>query len=163
MTALSITDRTLHLVDLENLLGEHRKEADANAGLREYLHVARWSQGDHVDIAADPEIIRQIGFDKPVPCALHAARGNDAADEMLLAMAPPELIARRYRRLVIGSGDVIFLKRALAARELGVGVVIVARSNGVAARYRRRAFPVVEFEFDNSGPVGERCIRTEAA
>ena len=63
-----------------------------------------------------------MGFDPPVPCNLHACRGDDAADVMLLATRARGLVARRYDRLVIGSGDGIFLRRARAARDLGVGV-----------------------------------------
>ena len=139
------TGRTLHLVDLENLLGDRRKDEVAIEGLHHYLALARWTKGDHMIVAADPQIVRQIGFDEPVPWNLHATRGDDAADVMLLAHAPVELIARRYDRLVIGSGDGIFVPRARAARERGVGVVVVSRPNGLAHRYRRWAFPVIPF------------------
>ena len=140
--------RSLHLVDLENLLGDRRKDEVALEGLRAYLLLARWSPGDQVIVAAHPEIIRQVGFDPPVPCNLHACRGDDAADAMLLSLAPPELVARRYDRLVIGSGDGIFLRRARAARDRGVGVVVVARPDGVADRFARWSFPVLPFDPD---------------
>lgn len=140
--------RTLHLVDLENLMGEHRYEGDAVAALSRYLELARWSEGDQVIVAAHPEIARQVGFAKPVHCNLHATVGDDAADVMLLAQAPTELVVRRYNRLVIGSGDGIFVARARAVREHGVPVLVVSRSDGVAARFQRWAFPVVGFELD---------------
>lgn len=140
--------RTLHLVDLENLLGDYRKDEVAIEALHHYLELARWTEGDHMIVAADPQIVRQIGFDEPVPWSLHATRGDDAADVMLLAQAPVELIARRYDRLVIGSGDGIFVARARAARDHGVGVVVVSRPEGLANRYRRWAFPVIPFTPD---------------
>ena len=65
------TNRTLHLVDLENLLGDRRKEEVALDGLCRYV---------------------------------------------ALAHAPAELVIRRYSRLVVGSGDGIFVDRAIAAR-----------------------------------------------
>jgi len=142
----SPTSRTLHLVDLENLLGEHRKHDVARGGLVHYLDRAHWSPGDQVVVAADHEIIQQIGFDKPVTCSLHAVRGEDAADTVLLAGAPAERVARRYDRLVFGSGDHIFLRRAKAARALGVGVLIVARPGACFAGYRRAGFPVRSFD-----------------
>jgi hypothetical protein len=138
--------RTLHLVDLENLLGDRRHEAVALNALSHYLKIAHWNSGDAVMVAADPEIIRQIGFDLPVPCNLRSTRGGDAADSVLLAQATAELVARRYDRLVIGSGDAIFLDRARTVRELGIGVLIVGRSDGVAGRYRRWAFPIIPFD-----------------
>ena len=153
-TCHAIQRRALHLVDLENLLGDRRKDKIAPAGLGAYLARAHWSVGDHVIVAADPEIIRQIGFDPPVPCNLHASRGDDAADVMLLAHAPAELVARRYHRLVVGSGDGIFIARARAARALGVGVAIVAPLGGCASGFRRHGFPVLTFDPDSLTPGG---------
>ena len=141
--------RTLHIVDLENLLGDRRKEEVAVAGLRHYLDLAAWEEGDQVLVAAHGEIIRQIGFDRPVPCSLHATCGDDAADLMLLSYAPAELVVRRYARLVVGSGDGIFVRRALSARAGGTGVAVVARADGCSARYRRWAFPIRRFVADD--------------
>ena len=140
--------RTLHLVDLENLLGDERCSGVGRAGLERYLELARWDPGDQTIVAAHPELIRQIGFDAPVPCNLHATRGDDSADRMLLAHAPAELVVARYDRLVLGSGDGIFVRLARTVRAAGVPVLVVARSEGVAARFRRWAFPVVRFTLD---------------
>ena len=138
--------RTLHLVDLENLLGDDRCSEVGRAGLVRYLELARWDPGDQVILAAHPELVRQVGFDPPVPCNLHATRGDDSADEMLLAHAPVELVAARYDRLVIGSGDGIFVRLARAVRAADVPVLVVSRADGVAERFRRWAFPVLSFD-----------------
>jgi hypothetical protein len=53
---------------------------------------------------------------------------------MLLSLAPIELAAKRYARLVIGSGDGIFAARAAAVRERGVAVDVVARAAGCSRR-----------------------------
>lgn len=140
--------RTLHLVDLENLLGDDRLAEHGEAGLAEYLRLACWAPGDHVIVAAHPELVRQIGFAPPVPCNLHATCGPDAADEMLLGLISVEQTIARYERLVIGSGDGIFFDRAREVRDQAVPVVVVARPDGVAARFRRWAFPVVPFRLD---------------
>lgn len=142
------TGRTLHLVDLENLLGDRRKDPVAQRGLSAYLDTAAWSPGDHVYVASDHEIIKQIGFDRRVPCNVHAVRGDDAADTVLLSMAPAELICRRYSRLVIGSGDAIFLRRALDVRSRGIGVLIVSRADGVARGFAEHGFPIRDFDSD---------------
>ncbi len=129
--------RSLHLVDLENLVGDPRAVAPlVSATLARYLRVARWRPGDHVIIASNPGLMREIVFDLPVPCNAHATRGRDGADVMLLSLAPPELVVRRYSRLVIGSGDHIFAARAHAARALGVEVLVVARAGGSSLRLR---------------------------
>jgi len=79
-----------------------------------------------------------------------------AADLMLLAHAPAELVIRRYYRLVVGSGDGIFVDRAIAARAGGVGVAVVARADGCSTRFRRRSFPVLDFEIEDLHSVDPR-------
>ena len=61
-----------------------------------YLAVAGWRPGDHVIVASNPGLIRKLVFDLPVPCNVHAGRGRDGADIMLLSPRRRELVARRY-------------------------------------------------------------------
>jgi hypothetical protein len=133
---VSCTSRSLHLVDLENLAGNCGTggATEIRSRFAEYLDLARWRTGDHVIVAANPSIIRRIGFDPLVPCNLHAVKGRDAADVMLLSFAAPELVARRYGRLVVGSGDGIFAARSRAVRKLGVDVEVVARRGSCSRR-----------------------------
>ena len=120
--------RSLHLVDLENLTGGPRiTTAWALHVFDEYLDLARWQPGDGVVVASNPDLVGRVMYDLPVPANVHAARGHDGADVMLLACAPPELVTQRYQRLVVGSGDGIFAARARAARAGGVDVMVVAR------------------------------------
>ena len=136
------SQRSLHLLDLENLVGDPcAAEPLVRETLTRYLRVARWRDGDHVYIASNPGLMYKVAFDPPVPCNAHATRGPDGADVMLLSLAPPELIVRRYARLVIGSGDGIFAARANAARDLGVDVLVVARAGSCSSRLRK--FPHV--------------------
>jgi hypothetical protein len=133
----SSTSRTLHLVDLENLLGDPRANAsDALAKLDAYLEVAHWHADDHVILATNPWLMGKIAFDLPVPVSAHAVHGHDGADMMLLSLAPPELVVKRYQRLVVGSGDGIFAGRASRVREQGVVVDVVARPDGCSSRLR---------------------------
>jgi hypothetical protein len=136
-TSSGTSDRALHLVDLENLLGDPRADAvTALATFDVYLDVAGWQRDDHVIIATNPWLMTKIAFDLPVPTSRHAVHGRDGADTMLLALAPPELVVKRYGRLVIGSGDGIFVHRARTVRDHGVAVAVVARANGCSARLR---------------------------
>jgi hypothetical protein len=92
----------VHLVDLENLLGDPRANTDAAlATFGAYLEVAHWSVDDHVIIATNPWLMTKIAFDLPVPASRHAVHGRDGADTMLLSLAPVELVVKRYGRLVI--------------------------------------------------------------
>jgi hypothetical protein len=139
MTTSSITSgRSLHLVDLENLLGGPRADAvHARCTFARYLELARWQPGDHVIVASNPWLMAKIAFDLPVPCNVHAVHGRDGADTMLLSLAPPELVVKRYGRLVVGSGDGIFIARARSVHEQGTRVDVVARPDGCSTRLRR--------------------------
>ena len=122
MSTSSITShRSLHLVDLENLVGDPRATGPiVRATFDHYLDVAGWQPGDHVVVASNPALVREVCFDLPVACNVHTAIGEDGADLMLLSHAPPEWIAKRFGRLVVGSGDGIFAARATHAHALGV-------------------------------------------
>ena len=139
MTTSSITSRrSLHLVDLENLVGDPRAEARPALDMFDaYLDAAWWQPGDHVVLATNPWLMAKIVFDLPIAVNLHAVHGRDGADTMLLAEAPPELVANRYGRLVVGSGDGIFLTRAQTACDRGVTVEIVASAGGCSSKLHR--------------------------
>jgi hypothetical protein len=138
MTTSSITSRrSLHLVDLENLVGDPgAKKCEILKTFDHYLKVGRWQSEDHVIIASNPWVMAEIAFDVPVPTNLHAVHGPDRADTMLLALAPPGLVGKRYARLVVGSGDHTFAARAHAVQDLGVHVDVVARHEGCSRRLR---------------------------
>jgi hypothetical protein len=98
MTTSPITcSRSLHLVDLENLVGDPRADAEvALDTFHEYLDAARWDASDHLIVARNPWLMTKIAFDLPTACSRHAAHGRDGADTMLLSLAPPELVVKRY-------------------------------------------------------------------
>ena len=139
MTTSPITSRrSLHLVDLENLVGDPRAGAAVALDTFDaYLDAAHWSAGDHLIVACNPWLMTKIAFDLPTACSKHAAHGRDGADTMLLSLAPPELVVKRYGRLVVGSGDGIFAGRAIIVRERGVHVDVVARPDGCSTRLHR--------------------------
>jgi hypothetical protein len=143
-TQLDVRTRTLHLVDIENLIGDPCADgATAAQVLDDYLVAARWSDHDLVVIAANPGLTGRIAWQIEFEHRILTATGPDGADLMLLAQAAPEFVARRAGRLVIGSGDHIFIERALRVRDLGVGVVVVARADHVSRGWFAHGFPVV--------------------
>src|SRR5438270_1347770 len=101
---------------------------------------------DLVTIAANPGLVYEFLWDLPVECAVHAANGPDGADLALLAHAAPEFVAGRASRLVIGSGDHIFIERALQARAAGVGVLVVSRPSAIHAGWRAHRFPIAALD-----------------
>ena len=127
--------RTLHLIDLENLVGDPRaRSTEALSALADYLDLADYRPGDPVLIAANPGMIAVVAFDTPVPCSLHAARGKDGADLALLSHVEPTQIAERFGRLAIGSGDGGFADAAVAVRNCGAPVIVVSRRRSLSRR-----------------------------
>lgn len=139
------TSRTLHLVDIENLAGGPEATGDEIVDVFDrYLDVSAWRAGDLLYVAANPWLAQEFAWRLPVECSVHTAHGRDGADLALLAHAAPEFVGRRAGRLVIGSGDHVFIARALQARALGVGVVVVARGDAVHGGWRAHNFPVLD-------------------
>jgi hypothetical protein len=67
-------------------------------------------------------------------------RGVDGADRALLAMvADPRWVAARFDRVVLGSGDGIFVSALASLRNLGVATGIVAPENNISWALRRQA------------------------
>ena len=144
----------MHLIDIENLCGGAGVSGEqARATIDQYLALARWQSGDLVVIAAHPSLGRQIAWDPPVEWRLHTAYGTDGADLALLTHAAPEFVARRVQRLVIGSGDHAFIPRARAARDLGVGVMIVSRADALCRGWVRHGFPVAHLRDAVTAPT----------
>ena len=139
--------RTMHLVDLENLVGDPYADGEtAMAVLDRYLELAHWQPGDLVHVAVNPHLALEIGWRLPAGCTLRTASGPDAADHRLLDIATPEFVARRFGRLVIGSGDHVFIAHACATRTAGVGVIVVARPGSLANGWRSHGFPAIPLD-----------------
>ncbi|MBV8952321.1 MAG: hypothetical protein JOZ99_15715 [Actinobacteria bacterium] len=137
--------RTLHLVDLENLIGDARAASSTALQVFErYLALAEWRDGDLVYVATNPALASRIVWDLRVPCHRATACGPDGADRALLNVVSPDFVARRVERLVIGSGDHIFIQRALQVRELGTGVAVVSRPASLHSGWRAHGFPVIQ-------------------
>ena len=103
--------RTLHLVDIENLLCQPPRLVTGDRAVQvfdQYLETAGWRSGDSVMIASNPKLMRRMAFQlTDFPCRMLCAWGESAADELLLG-AVPNHVETRYARVVVGSGDHIF-------------------------------------------------------
>ena len=142
---LTVQGRTLHLIDLENLLGDPWATGPrVGWALEQYFEVSGWREGDLVYVAANPHLVKEFCFDQTVGWRVHAAQGCDGADLALLAHAAPEFVARRAGRLVVGSGDHIFADRARQVAARGVDVLVVSRPESRSRELA--AFPYSPFE-----------------
>ena len=132
--------RTLHLVDVENLMGGPTGGLlPLEDALAQYRSVAPVTSGDHIVIAANPALAWKAGMAWPT-ARLLAASGPDGADRALLAeVADTRVIAERFDRVIVGSGDGIFATDAESLRALGIAVGVVAPITGLSRHLYQRA------------------------
>lgn len=144
--------RSLHLVDVENLMGGPQL---GDTALREALAGYRTSapvtEGDHVIIGANPRLGPAAKTAWP-GARLVVSGGPDGADIALLdAVRDIDFIAARYDRIVVGSGDGVFevVVREFRSRGLAVGVVSLRQglsfALGTSASFVR-LMPEIEIE-----------------
>jgi hypothetical protein len=129
--------RTLHVIDIENLMGGprlgRRRLHDASVS---YKLIAHFEVGDHAIVAANPAIVLDVGLEW-AGCRILSARGQHGADRALLeCLRDAEDIASRFDRVIFGSGDGIFSKAVRDIRANGVAVGVIGRQNGISRELR---------------------------
>ena len=126
-----MTKRTLHLIDIENLAGTGHLDHVLARRMAGAYHTAAGCQVPDLTVVA---CSHHSGF--AVALAFRGASvrwrsGPDGADLALLEAAD-ELPFECFDRLVIGSGDGIFLRLARRAHAKGLIVDVVARAGGIS-------------------------------
>lgn len=150
-TTATTNDRAVHLLDIENLLqGPWATVSQIEATLARYVALSGWRSGDLVSIAANPKLGLRVRHLAPVECSVRTRLGKNGADLALIETMPVEFVIARADRLVIGSGDGIFVPYAEAARSAGLDVTVVANPGGVHRNFRRLDITIIEF--DGLGP-----------
>jgi hypothetical protein len=140
--------RALHLVDLEQLVGPDARPDAIKDVVDAYLEASRWDPDDHVVVAADCGSIGEVAFELDTGWRLLAARGPDGADRAQLHATDPRFAARRYDRLIVGSGAAVFTDLVRSVNRLGGDAWVVARPTTLDHRLRRVASWVVELPDD---------------
>jgi hypothetical protein len=137
--AVSLHDlalRSLHLIDVENLLGGTSfSEADVAATADVYRAVAGVAIADLVIVSSSHHtaLPAWFGWGK----ARRVVRsGPDGADLALIEIIKTENVAVRFDRIVIGSGDGIFASPAAHLQAAGVAVTVVSRPEFVSRQLR---------------------------
>jgi hypothetical protein len=136
--------RTLHVIDLENLASD----ADRTAGefldvMDRYRSVVRIAGDDLVEVAVDASAWRRVAFALPRSWRVRFGYGHDGADRALLRAVDLRVAARRFDRVVIGSGDGAFAGLAEGLTVAGRGVEVVSRAGSLSRRLARAATVVV--------------------
>ncbi len=140
----SKVQRSLHLVDVENLCGDGFPSIDkAHERLTAYVAIAGLKEGDLGFAAANRHLERRLSHELPsclrwVPAGI----GANAADRALLRRIDIDLYARRYDRIVLGSGDGGFTESVSALVAAGLEVQVVACHGSLSNRLREAATAV---------------------
>jgi hypothetical protein len=128
-------ERTLHLVDADNLLGDPDtvNRAHIASVFLQYRHASRFRIGDQVVVATGCNGLHVFEVEAAWPGVSHRRRsGADGADLELLEEADWAARSGRFRRVVIGSGDRIFMVAIDVLRSADVVVDVVARPESLA-------------------------------
>jgi len=134
--------RTLHLVDIDNLLGDPGCEDGAHirALFDCYRDLAGFNFGDQVVVATGCNARHALEVELAWPSVCHRRQsGRDGADMALLEESQWAADRGRFTRVVIGSGDRIFLEAMDRLRAVDIAVDFVARRRSLATAIAVRA------------------------
>jgi hypothetical protein len=152
--------RTLHLVDIENLVGTGLPaEWEVARICRAYASRVAIGEMDQVIIGCNHKALPSAGFGWPGARYL-VRSGPDGADTELLSVISGEEVAARFTHVVIGSGDGAFTWAAAALGSAGRKVTVVSRRAGLARTLRLAAQNVIYLDSPTSGAAG---LRPDAA
>jgi hypothetical protein len=126
--------RSLHLVDLEWLLGATATPAGIQDAIDRYIRASDWDLDDHVVVSAEFLVLGHASTS--LDCGWTAMAGP-------LHTVHPRLVAGRHDRLVIGSGDPRFAELAAQVRALDRPVWAVAPKRGFSKLLREQVDHVV--------------------
>lgn len=155
-----LEERTLHIVDVENLCGDgFPSRSAAVETLASYAAAARLKPGDFGFASANRHLVRELAHDLPMGIRwVPAGIGPEAADRALIDTTDVDFVARRYDRIVIGSGDHAFTELAGRLVAAGREVVAVAVDGSLSTSLREAVKTVVLMPPHDSDP----CVPTEA-
>jgi hypothetical protein len=136
--------RTLHVIDLENLAsGADKSPGEFLDVMDRYRSVMRIASDDLVEVAVDASAWRRVAFALPRSWRVRFGYGRDGADRALLRAIDPRVAARRFDRVVIGSGDGAFVGLAEGLTGAGRRVDVVSRPGSLSRRLAGAATVVV--------------------
>ena len=140
---LQYPDRTLHVVDIENLAGAAIPTLDRVAEIQgQYLTCLRFGVADQVVLATNHLALLNAGLGWP-HARYRVRSGKDGADLELLDVLEHENVATRFSHVVIGSGDGGFGQAAASLAARGVRITVVSRWGSLAYELAKTASRVV--------------------
>jgi len=140
--------RTLHLIDVDNLLGDPGcTEPQRISKLFEtYRNVSSFAEGDQVVVATGCNAHHVLAVEAAWPSVCHRRRaGQDGADMALLEESEWAADTGRFTRVVIGSGDRIFLHAMDRLRAADITVDFVSLRRTLASAIATRALGNIRY------------------
>lgn len=140
-TAGRLGERTLYLIDIENMVGRSSLTQSDVAKMQHRINAAIAARdGDHVIIASSHYNAAAMMFGWSGSAERKMLSGQDGADQALLAcVSDIEWIAQRYRRAVIASGDHAFTFTLIALKNAGVDTILLPPDVGCSRAIRQAA------------------------
>lgn len=136
-------ERTLHIVDIENLAGAAVPTLARVAEIQgQYLACLGFGVDDQVVLAANHLALLNAGLGWP-HARYRVRSGKDGADRELLDVLEHENVAARFNHVVIGSGDGGFGYAAASLAARGVHITVVSRWGSLAYELARAARNVI--------------------
>jgi hypothetical protein len=136
-------ERTLHVVDIENLAGTAIPSRGLVSAVQgRYIACLGFGADDQVVMAASHLGLLNAALGWP-HARYRVRSGPDGADLELLDVLLHEDVAGRFTHVAIGSGDGVFGQAAEALAARGVWVTVVSRRNSLAPGLARAATDVV--------------------
>jgi hypothetical protein len=148
MRSSGLKDRTVHLVDLENVVGTgHVTEWAARRARAVYMATGVVTPGDHVIVGISHHNRLAAGFGwsdaRPV-----VRSGPDAADLALQEVMATEHLEARFGACLLVTGDGGFAHPVAALIGLGLPVAVVAPKGRLSAALRLAASTAFEIDFN---------------
>jgi hypothetical protein len=135
--------RTLHVVDIENLAGTAIPTLDQVSEVQgRYMARLGFGADDHVVMAASHLGLLNAALGWP-HARYRVRSGPDGADLELLDVLLHEDVAGRFTHVAIGSGDGVFGQAAAGLVARGVWVTVVSRRDSLAWGLARVALDVI--------------------
>jgi hypothetical protein len=145
-----LTSRTVHLVDLENVVGRsHLTESAVRQACLAYVHCGVIAAGDHVIVATSHHNLLAAGFGWPN--ARHLVRsGPNGADLALQEVMAAERLEHRFGACILLTGDGGFAHPIAALIGRGLRVEVIAPIGRMSVSLRLAATASCELDFTNN-------------
>lgn len=140
-------DRTVHLVDLENLVGSgHLTESAAHEVFSAYSALGVVRPGDLVVVGVSHHNLIAAAYGWPhVRC--RARSGPDGADLLLQEVMTEEHLEDRFGAAIVATGDGGFAEPIAALIGRGLPVGVIAPTGRLSTKLRLAASAVYETPF----------------